>query len=79
VTLTIIKLQIDVDPLIENLVERSQQQDFVHNDNIKSQLEDALTKKQETEAKLHQSEARLAQLEEVLRLSKSIKISINKK
>jgi len=79
VTLTIITLQIDVDPLIENLVERSQQQDFVHNDNIKSQLEDALTKKQEPEAKLHQSEARLAQLEEVLRLSKSIKISINKK
>ena len=60
-------LQIDVEPLIEHLVERSRHDDDQPNDGMKSQLDDALTKRHETEAKLVQAEVRIAQLEETLR------------
>lgn len=60
-------LKIDVDPLIETLVERSRHDEESHNEGMKSQLEDALTKRHETEAKLGQAETRIAQLEEALR------------
>jgi len=56
-----------VEPLIEHLVERSQKEDDRQSDGMKSQLDEALTKRHETEAKLVQAEARINQLEEALR------------
>jgi hypothetical protein len=48
-------------------VERSRHDEDRASDGMKSQLDDALTKRHETEAKLVQAEVRIAQLEEVLR------------
>ena len=48
-------------------MERSQKEDDRQSDGMKSQLDEALTKRHETEAKLVQAEARINQLEEALR------------
>jgi len=60
-------LKIDVDPLIENLVERTRHDEESQNEGIKSQLEEAITKRHETEAKLGQAESRIVQLEETIK------------
>ena len=62
-----LRFQIDVDPLIDHLVERSRNEDERQSDGMKSQLDDALTRRQETEAKLVQAEAQIAQLQEVVK------------
>ena len=56
-----------MEPLIDHLVERSRNDDDRPSDGMKSQLDEALTKRHETDAKLVQAEARIAQLEEVVR------------
>ena len=64
------RFQIDVEPLIENLVEKARQDDSgpgVGGEGMKKELEDALTSKQETEAALFTAQARIAQLEEAVR------------
>jgi diaphanous 2 len=60
------RFQIDVEPLIEQLVERSRE-DERQNKGMTGELEEALTMKQETEAKLSHAQAQIAQLEEALR------------
>ena len=62
------RFQIDVEPLIEHLAERSQMESESANKGVKKELEEALTQKQETEAKFVQAELRIGQLEEQLRL-----------
>jgi hypothetical protein len=59
--------QIDVEPLIDHLVERARNEDDRQSDGIKTQLDDALTRRHETEAKLVQAEAQIAQLQEVIK------------
>ena len=61
------RFHIDVEPLIEQLVEKSSREDEGMNKGMKGELEEALTMKQETEAKLFQAQAQIAQLEEALR------------
>ncbi|XP_040571681.1 protein diaphanous isoform X5 [Lepeophtheirus salmonis] len=61
------RFSIDVEPLIDNLVEKSKFEEERNNEGMKSTLEDALTQKQETEAKLLQAQLRIEQLEEVMR------------
>lgn len=48
-------------------MERSRNDEDRSSEGMKSELEDALTKRQETEAKLGQAEARIVQLEEALK------------
>ena len=62
------RFQIDVEPLIEQLVEHSSRSgDNANMEGMKKDLEDALTSKQETEAKLISAQKRVEQLEEALR------------
>ncbi len=61
------RFQIDVEPLIEHLVEKSKEEEERQNKGIKGDLEEALTMKQETEAKLSHALAQVAQLEEAIR------------
>ena len=61
------RFQIDVEPLIEQLVEYSKSGDKANNEGMKQDLEDALTSKQETEAALITAQARITQLETALR------------
>ncbi len=61
------RFQIDVEPLIDNLVERSRSSEEGNTAGIKKELEDALTSKQEAEAAFTKAKARIAQLEEALR------------
>ena len=62
------RFQIDVDPLIEQLVERGRLEDGGSvGSGVQAGLEAAITEKQETEAKLVQAEMRIAQLEEAIK------------
>ena len=61
------RFQVDVEPLIEHLVERAHVESESAAKEVKRELEDALTQKQETEAKLANAEVRISQLEEQLR------------
>ncbi len=61
------RFQIDVEPLIEHLVERARAEEERANEGMKSELEEALTQKQENEARLTQALAQIAQLEEAVR------------
>ena len=61
------RFQIDVEPLIEQLVEHSRSSEERNNEGMKKDLEAALTIHQETEAKLITAQARITQLEEALR------------
>ena len=54
-------------------MERSRNDEDRSSEGMKSDLEDALTKRQETEAKLGQAEARITQLEEALKSGNSSK------
>ena len=60
------RFHIDVEPLIDNLVARSKMEDETTSKGVKKELEEALTHRQETEAKLVQAESRITQLEEML-------------
>ena len=51
------RFHIDVEPLIENLVERSKMEDENATKGVKKELEEALTNRQEAEAKLVQAES----------------------
>merc|ERR1719394_2259395 len=62
------RFNIDVEPLIEQLVERGRMEDGGSvGSGVQAGLEAAITEKQETEAKLVQAEVRIAQLEEAIR------------
>ena len=61
------RFQVDVEPLIEHLVERAQVESESATKEVKRELEDALTQKQEAEAKLANAEGRISQLEQQLR------------
>ena len=61
------RFQIDVEPLIDQLVRSSKSNDGRNNEGIQQELEDALTSRQETEAALFTAQSRIAQLEEALR------------
>ncbi|XP_059080530.1 protein diaphanous-like isoform X3 [Tigriopus californicus] len=62
------RFNIDVSPLIENLVEKGRMEEGGGNiDSMKKELERALTEKQEADAKLSQAQAQIAQLEEAVR------------
>ena len=61
------RFQIDVEPLIDHLVERSRSAEESNNQGMKAELEEALTSKQEMEASLVTAQARITQLEEALR------------
>ena len=69
------RFHIDVEPLIENLVERSKMEDENASKGVKKELEEALTNRQEAEAKLVQAESRISQLEEMLRSGGTIATS----
>ena len=69
------RFHIDVEPLIENLVERSRLEDENASKGVKKELEEALTDRQETEAKLVHAESRISQLEEMLRSGGTIATS----
>ena len=60
------RFQIDVEPLIETLAERSKMDGEVRLGEINQKLEDALTAKQEYEAKLAHADQRIQQLEQHL-------------
>jgi diaphanous 2 len=62
------RFQVDVEPLIEQLVERAQVESESVAKEVKRELEEALTQKQEAEAKLANADSRIGQLEEQLRL-----------
>eukprot|EP00095_Tigriopus_kingsejongensis_P005027 maker-scaffold139_size317827-snap-gene-2.29 protein:Tk05027 transcript:maker-scaffold139_size317827-snap-gene-2.29-mRNA-1 annotation:"protein diaphanous-like isoform x2" len=63
------RFNIDVTPLIDNLVEKGRSEEGgSHNEGMKTELERALTEKQEADAKLSQAQAQIAQLEEAVRL-----------
>ena len=61
------RFQVDVEPLIEHLVERAQVESESATKEVKRELDDALTQKQEVEAKLANAEGRISQLEQQLR------------
>ncbi len=61
------RFQIDVEPLIEHLVERAKAEEERANEGMKSELEEALTQKQENEAKLTQAMEQIAQLQEIIK------------
>ena len=61
------RFHIDVEPLIEQLVEKAQMEDAGRNAGMKAELEEALTQKQESEAKLAHAMAQISQLEEAVR------------
>ena len=69
------RFHIDVEPLIENLVERSRMEDENVSKGVKKDLEEALTNRQESEAKLVQAESRISQLEEMLRANGTVATS----
>ncbi|XP_035216961.1 protein diaphanous-like isoform X2 [Stegodyphus dumicola] len=60
------RFKIDVEPLIETIVDKSKQEDERISDELSKKLEDALTAKQESEAKLAQVESRLREYETVI-------------
>ena len=62
-TLEIDSLQVDVEPLIEHLVNKSREEEERQNAGMKGELEAALTLKQETEAKLAHAQAEIARLQ----------------
>ena len=55
--------QVDVEPLIEHLVNKSREEEERQNAGMKGELEAALTLKQETEAKLAHAQAEIARLQ----------------
>jgi len=62
------RFNIDVEPLIEQLVERGRMEDGGSvGSGVQAGLEAAITERQETEAKLVQAEMRIAQLEEAVK------------
>ena len=62
------RFNIDVEPLIEQLVERGRMEDGGSiGSGMQAGLEAAITEKQETEAKLAQAELRISQLEEAIK------------
>lgn len=61
------RFNIDVEPLIESLVEKGKADEERQNTGMRSELEAALTLKQETEAKLAQANEHIKALEEAVR------------
>lgn len=57
------RFQIDVQPLIDTLVEKSKVEDERRIEELQMKLEEALALRQETEAKLQQTEKKLSELE----------------
>ncbi|XP_049792914.1 protein diaphanous isoform X1 [Schistocerca nitens] len=57
------RFQIDVSPLIDHLVEKSQQEVESRVEELKTRLEEALAQKQEAEAKLKYTEEKISELE----------------
>lgn len=57
------RFQIDVQPLIDTLVEKSKVEDERRMEELQMKLEEALALRQETEAKLQQAEKKLSELE----------------
>merc|ERR1719471_941823 len=57
------RFQVDVEPLIEHLVNKSREEEERQNAGMKGELEAALTLKQETEAKLAHAQAEIARLQ----------------
>lgn len=66
------RFNIDVEPLIEQLIERNRADEERQSEGVKTELTEALTHKQETEAKLSQAQAHIAQLEEALRYATTL-------
>ncbi|GFV84142.1 protein diaphanous [Trichonephila clavipes] len=60
------RFKIDVEPLIETVVDKSKQEEERVSDELSKKLEDALTAKQESEAKLSQVENRLKEYEAII-------------
>lgn len=58
------RFQIDVQPLIDTLVEKSKLEDERRIEELQMKLEEALALRQETEAKLQQSERKLSELQQ---------------
>ncbi|XP_076362550.1 diaphanous related formin 1 isoform X1 [Tachypleus tridentatus] len=63
--------KIDVEPLIENLVERAKQEEEKQSQELTKKLEEAVTAKQEADAKLAQAEQKLVEIENQLNEIKS--------
>ncbi|KAF8782803.1 protein diaphanous-like isoform X1 [Argiope bruennichi] len=60
------RFKIDVEPLIETIIDKSKQEEERVSDELSKKLEDALTAKQESEAKLSQVENRLREYEAII-------------
>jgi diaphanous 2 len=60
------KIEIDVDNVIATIIERSKQDEEKQNNELHSKLEESLTAKEESEAKLAQVEIKYAELNKVL-------------
>ncbi|XP_054706244.1 protein diaphanous-like [Uloborus diversus] len=60
------RFKIDVEPLIETIIDKSKQEDERVFDELSKKLEDALTAKQESEARLAQIEGRLQEYEAII-------------
>ncbi|CAG2100841.1 unnamed protein product [Medioppia subpectinata] len=65
------RFKIEVDYVIEHIVERSKEEDHKTSSDLNKKLEEALTDKEETEAKLQQLQIRLQQLETDTQSNKS--------
>ncbi|GIX89718.1 protein diaphanous [Caerostris darwini] len=60
------RFKIDVEPLIETIIDKSKQEEERVSDELSKKLEEALTAKQESEAKLSQVENRLREYEAII-------------
>ncbi|KAG1655371.1 Protein diaphanous 3 [Nymphon striatum] len=58
------RFKIDVEPLIDTLVEKAKKEEEFLSQEVNKKLEEALTSKQELDAKLAQAESRIKQLEQ---------------